>query len=1274
MRTTQIRKEFLDYFQKNAHEIVTSSPLVPHSDPTLLFTNAGMVPFKNVFTGHEACPYVRAASAQKCVRAGGKHNDLENVGYTARHHTFFEMLGNFSFGDYFKEKAIFYVWDLLIKQFQIDKNKLYITYYAEDLEARDLWKKIAMLDDARLIPIATKDNFWSMGDTGPCGPCSEIFYDHGDKVPGGLPGTPDQDGDRYVEIWNLVFMQYNQENGAQVPLPKPSIDTGMGLERIAAVLQGTFDNYKTDIIRSLIEHSASLSHTDPDGPHAASHRVIADHLRAMSFLIADGVLPSNEGRGYVLRRIMRRAMRHAHMIGVQEALLHHLVPPLVLKMSDAYPELTRAQTLIKETIYHEEQRFRETLERGLKLLEEEVSVLHPGHKLSGTIAFKLYDTYGFPLDLTQDVLKSRSILVDDEEFHQEMTRQKEMARASWQGSGEESTAAIWLHLKEKYKETEFLGYHTETSKGKVLAIVHDGQEVQQVGKDALCYVLLDMTSFYAESGGQMGDTGTLTGQNLLCHVEDTVKKADTLHVHKCRVTKGVLAVGCLVEGHVDHKRRSNLRRHHSATHLLDAALRKRFGETLVQKGSLVAPDRLRFDFSHNSALSSEDITWLETEINTQIRLNIPSKTTLMSPQEALKKGAIGLFGEKYGDVVRVVTLGEEKGTPFSLELCGGTHVTATGDIGLFKIVQESSVAAGVRRLEAVVGEAALSLVQQQETYLKPLQRRRGEPVVILFVFQVSGAFPIGTRPLSRRFTTLIGLTLGRLPEFLKYVESLNKSTSQRWHHFPGLPRRPTASSQRRLYEILETICSLTCLKISLKGTTLVVERDLPYFHIYPLSFLSLERQTDSSTSANTSIGFGTPGFLENGSLNNIRGRVLNDFWKEVESNLDLMLRDEKKLHPVFTEMERARIPASGTSLPPPPPQNPQERPYSINKQSGLITVYGTQKQHRVIEGYLEQLEQSSSQQILIEAKIIEVSLEDEYRSGINWETVLKKGVQLTNAKFGDIAKHSALSSTLGGQDMVSVSVEGRNLKGVMNMIESFGSARTLSSPRVTVLNNQTALLKVADNQVFFQLKVQHNDYYPSRPGEAQAFPQTTYSSQIQTVPVGFIMTVQPSIDRKNNQIILALRPTITRVTGTREDPAVKLMARERNKEVDIKSEIPIIATREIDSVLRLKSGQVAILGGLMQEVSANLNGGIPGTNDTPFSFLTRGKSDDYRVVELVIFLKATILPSPTPHASDKKMYEKFYKDPRPLWSNNNKGQENEKQNAKQVASSPHSAP
>ncbi len=722
-----IRTAFLSFFERNDHEIVPSSPLVPQNDPTLLFTNAGMVPFKNVFTGAEKRDYVRATSSQKCVRAGGKHNDLDNVGYTARHHTFFEMLGNFSFGDYFKERAIALAWELITKDYAIDPGRLVVTVFAEDDEAHDLWKKISGFSDEKIIRIPTSDNFWSMGETGPCGPCSEIFFDHGDHIPGGPPGSADEDGDRFVEIWNLVFMQYDQvTKDERVDLPKPSIDTGMGLERIAAVLQGTHDNYETDLFKKLIGAGVEHIGARDEGENQPHYRVIADHMRATGFLIADGVLPSNEGRGYVLRRIMRRAMRHAHMLGTDDPVLWQLVPTLVAEMGGAFPELIRAQSLITETLKLEEDRFQKMLGRGLSLLDDATQSLGEGDELSGETAFKLYDTYGFPLDLTQDALREKNISVDTDGFEQAMARQKQEARAAWSGSGEAATDEVWFAIREEHGPTDFLGYSQDRSQGQLLAIVADGKPVQEIADDQEAALVFNQTPFYGESGGQVGDVGLISFEGGYFVVEDTQKKLGDIHVHMGRLRQGTLALGTVADLEIDRERRTSIRSNHSATHLLHAALRSVLGDHVTQKGSMVSGDRLRFDFSHPKAVSAEEIAAIEDQVNLIIRQNEDVSTRVMSPEDAVAAGALALFGEKYGDEVRVLTMGTEEGDrPYSVELCGGTHVRRVGDIGLFKIVSESAVASGVRRIEALTGHGArrhldeqLGLLQQTAAVLK----------------------------------------------------------------------------------------------------------------------------------------------------------------------------------------------------------------------------------------------------------------------------------------------------------------------------------------------------------------------------------------------------------------------------------------------------------------------------------------------------------------------------------------------------------------------------
>ncbi len=762
--TNEIRRSFLEYFGSNGHEVVPSAPLVPYNDPTLMFVNAGMVPFKNVFTGLETRESPRAVSSQKCVRAGGKHNDLDNVGYTARHHTFFEMLGNFSFGDYFKEQAIHHAWTLLTKEWGIPAERLTATVYHTDDQAFDLWKRVAGLPESRIIRIPTKDNFWAMGSDGPCGPCSEIFFDHGEHIAGGPPGSPDEDGDRFVEIWNLVFMQFLQENDVQIgELPKPSIDTGMGLERVAAVLQGQHDNYETDTFKALIAASEHLTGVKAEGEQQASHRVIADHLRSTSFLLADGVLPSNEGRGYVLRRIMRRAMRHAHLLGAKEPLMHRLVPALVEEMGAAYPELGRAQPLIEETLAREEVQFRRTLENGLKLLDEEVSKLerstprdlsmkaeggefdlkggdanfHLGKQmqalggqfdmkggeahfsLSGDVAFKLYDTFGFPYDLTEDALRVRGISVDRAGFDEAMARQKAAARAAWKGSGQAADSEVWFDIAEEFGSTEFTGYASSEGEGQVLALVKDGRRVDSVGPHDMAYIVTNQTPFYAESGGQVGDQGFIrkasgSSEPYDADVRQTDKPLGRVHAHFATIYSEI-SVGEVVRLSINQDRRDAIRANHSATHLAHAALRRRLGGHITQKGSLVAPDRFRFDFSHPTALSGEDIAAVEAEVNAEIRANEPVSTRLMSPDDAIAAGAMALFGEKYGDEVRVLSMGRDT---YSVELCGGTHVRATGDIGLFRIVSEGAVSSGVRRIEAMTGEGARQWLVNREDALK----------------------------------------------------------------------------------------------------------------------------------------------------------------------------------------------------------------------------------------------------------------------------------------------------------------------------------------------------------------------------------------------------------------------------------------------------------------------------------------------------------------------------------------------------------------------------
>lgn len=719
-----IRSTFLGFFEKNGHRVVESSPLVPRNDPTLMFTNSGMVQFKNLFTGIETRDFSRATTAQKCVRAGGKHNDLDNVGYTARHHTFFEMLGNFSFGDYFKEQAIPYAWELLTREFGIPKDKLLVTVYHTDDEAANIWKKVAGLSDDRIIRIPTDDNFWRMGPTGPCGPSTEIFFDHGDHIWGGPPGSADEDGDRFIEIWNLVFMQNEQfEDGSMRELEMQSIDTGMGLERIGALLQGKHDNYDTDLMRSLIEASANVTSSDPDGPGKVHHRVIADHLRSTSFLIADGVMPSNEGRGYVLRRIMRRAMRHAHMLGTQDPLMYRLVPALVRQMGTAYPELNRAQALIAETLHSEETRFRQTLDRGLRLLDDELAKLPEGTDLPGASAFKLYDTYGFPLDLTQDALREKGRAVEIAGFDAAMAEQKAKARAAWAGSGEAADASIWYDLAERNGTTEFLGYDTEEAEGQILSLVIDGAEATEAAEGASVSIIVNQSPFYAESGGQVGDTGLIRTETGAARVTDT-KKVAGVFIHMAEVTEGQIQRGQGATLSIDHDRRSAIRANHSATHLLHEALRCRLGDHVAQRGSLNAPDRLRFDFSHNHALTAEELAVIEAEVNDFIRQNSPVETRIMTPDDARALGAQALFGEKYGDEVRVVSMGRQAdsgkgsdGATYSLELCGGTHVLRTGDIGAFALLGDSASSAGVRRIEALTGQAALDHLRGSDAQL-----------------------------------------------------------------------------------------------------------------------------------------------------------------------------------------------------------------------------------------------------------------------------------------------------------------------------------------------------------------------------------------------------------------------------------------------------------------------------------------------------------------------------------------------------------------------------
>ena len=706
----EIRGTFLNYFEKNNHTIVESSNLVPNNDPTLMFANSGMVQFKNVFTGLEKKDYVRATTSQKCVRAGGKHNDLENVGYTPRHHTFFEMLGNFSFGDYFKEQAISFAWNLITKDFGIDKDKLYVTVYNEDDEAFNFWKKIAGLSEKRIIRIATSDNFWSMGETGPCGPCSEIFYDHGDHLEGGLPGSKNEDGDRFIEIWNLVFMQYEQiSKDKRINLPKPSVDTGMGLERVAALLQGTHDNYETDHFKKLIQSTSDIVKKNPDKTNHSSFRVIADHLRASSFLIAEGVLPSNEGRGYVLRRIMRRGMRHSHLLGSKEPVFYNLFETLKNEMSGNYPELKRAESLIKETLRTEEERFLVLLDRGIKILDDEISKIDK--VLPGDVAFKLYDTYGFPLDLTEDILRNKSLTIDTEKFHSLMKESRELAKKNWKGSGDAAVEDIWFGVRDRLGATEFLGYETHQAEGVILSLLKDNKEVNELKSNDEGMIITNQTPFYGESGGQVGDTGEIVSKNFKFQVFDVKKKLGDLFVHYGKILSGSVKLNNNVEMKIDIDRRDNACAYHSATHLLHESLRKVLGTHVTQKGSLVEPGRLRFDFSHMKPISNEEIEKIETLVNLMIAKKTEVKTRLMTRDEAIENGALALFGEKYGDEVRVLSMGDKDGKYFSTELCGGTHVNNTGDIGKFKIINQSSIAAGVRRIEALRDK-------QLENYLK----------------------------------------------------------------------------------------------------------------------------------------------------------------------------------------------------------------------------------------------------------------------------------------------------------------------------------------------------------------------------------------------------------------------------------------------------------------------------------------------------------------------------------------------------------------------------
>jgi len=726
----EIRKTFLKYFEKNGHTIVDSSNLVPNNDPTLMFANSGMVQFKNVFTGLEKRDYKRATTSQKCVRAGGKHNDLENVGYTPRHHTFFEMLGNFSFGDYFKERAIELAWNLITKDFGLDKNKLYFTVFNQDDEAFNLWKKITGFGEDRIIRIPTSDNFWSMGETGPCGPCSEIFYDHGDHLQGGLPGTKDQDGDRYIEIWNLVFMQYEQvTKDKRIDLPKPSVDTGMGLERIAALLQGTHDNYKTDHFLKLINSISDTVKVKPTDKNLSSFRVIADHLRASSFLLAEGVLPSNEGRGYVLRRIMRRGMRHSHLLGAKEPIFYNIFKTLENEMSGNYPELERAQSLIKETLKMEEEKFLVLLERGMKILDDEIEKIDK--VLPGEVAFKLYDTYGFPLDLTEDILKNKSLSLDHEKFNKLMKDSKELAKKNWKGSGDSSVDEIWFGIKDKIGSTEFLGYESNQAEGVILSLIKNNKQSDSLKEGDEGMVILNQTPFYGESGGQVGDNGTISNGNNIFKVSDVQKKLGNLFVHYGKVEKGNFNLKDNVELKIDIERRENVKAYHSATHLLHESLRRILGTHVMQKGSLVAPDRLRFDFSHMKPISSDEMTKIDEHVNQMVNKKSEVITRIMTPKEGIAHGALALFGEKYGDEVRVVFMGEEGNKYFSTELCGGTHVKNTSDIGNFKVVSQSAIAAGVRRVEALRDKQLDEFLKNKEKQSSLSEQKDEETIKVL---------------------------------------------------------------------------------------------------------------------------------------------------------------------------------------------------------------------------------------------------------------------------------------------------------------------------------------------------------------------------------------------------------------------------------------------------------------------------------------------------------------------------------------------------------------
>lgn len=817
----QIRSKFVDYFTKNDHQHINSSPLVPQNDPSLLFVNAGMVQFKDIFTGLETPSNKRVVTAQKCVRAGGKHNDLDNVGYTARHHTFFEMLGNFSFGDYFKEKAIFYAWEMLTRELEIDKNKLWITVYHEDREAFNLWKKITGFSDERIIKIKTNDNFWSMGDTGPCGPCSEIFYDHGDKVFGSPPGTEHEDGDRFVEIWNLVFMEFEQKkDGRRVALPHRSVDTGMGLERIAAVMQGVHNNYETDLFVQLIEAAESIVKVKATGDALFSYRIIADHLRSSSFLIADGVMPANEGRGYVLRRIMRRAMRHAHQLGAKEPLMHQLVPTLVGLFGQSHPEIDRAQSLIAHVLLQEEERFLQTLSKGLKLLDEESKTLKKGEELSGDLAFKLYDTYGFPLDLTQDILKKQQIKVDIAGFDQQMNIQKERARANWSGSNDKSDESVWFDLLNQHGASEFVGYACNDSDGKVLSLVENAKIVQKISIPGTEFTLIsNQTPFYGESGGQVGDMGIISNDNCQIKVIDTQKFSGKLILHKCKLEQGVVQEGDEVSLQIDQDRRNNLRIHHTATHILHTVLRQKLGNHVVQKGSLVLPNKLRFDFSHTNGLSSDEISEIEYQINQIIQNNSDVVAKIMPSDQAIKGGAMALFGEKYDDEVRVISLGRGDYQDVSMELCGGTHVTRTGDIGAFKLMSEMGIAAGVRRIEAVCGRFAFAEFTRDKQIIEQLaatlKANKGE--LLDKIEQLVGANKSLTKQLEKEQMSKLSLTKEQVEQLAKPLDSGGRLVYQflEGEINPKLVRSSAENLSKKYDDLIVTFAFISKDKLSL---------------------------------------------------------------------------------------------------------------------------------------------------------------------------------------------------------------------------------------------------------------------------------------------------------------------------------------------------------------------------------------------------------------------------------------------------------------------------